>query len=178
MNDLQTALETTLEVLEAAEIDHAISGSLAAAHHGYVRATEDIDIQVAIDDLSQLDAAADRLPPEVRRIDVETWRFPGAIDVELYRVRDELDEACMASRVEGHLPDGGSRRSWFVPLEALLVLKIREHVRHGHGHKHLADIEQLLARNHDRLDVEELEDLLALDPAWEQAWDELVETRP
>lgn len=175
MNRVREALETALDVLETAGIPYAISGSLAAAHHGYVRATEDIDIQVAVDDVSELDAAAEALPPQARRRDPRTWGFPGGIDVELYEVRDELDERSMATRVEGTVPGDDDRTAWFVDLEPLLVLKIRERVRHGHGLKHVADIQQLIARNHDRLDVAELEDLLSLDPAWEQAWDERVE---
>lgn len=186
MNRVLTALGTALDILEAAGVEYAISGSLAAAHHGYPRATEDVDIQVAIDSASELETLAQDLPPEARRIDVATWRFPGDIDVELYRTTDPLDERAMAGRVDGPLPSGGeddreedrsgTRTAWFVDLEPLLVLKIREHVRHGHGHKHIADIEQLIARNHDRLDVDRLDELLALDPAWEDAWDELVES--
>lgn len=175
MSRVQDALEVAIETLQAAGIEHAISGSLAAAFHGYVRATEGVDLQVAIDELSELEEAAQLLPPEVRRIDVRTWRAPGGIDIELYPVEDALDEASMAGRVQGPTPGGKERTAWFVPLEALMVLKVREHVRHGHGLKHIADVQQLIARNHDRLDVDELERLLALDPDWEEAWDELVE---
>lgn len=175
MSRLQEALEAALDVLETAGIPYAISGSLATAHHGYVRATEDVDIQVAIDDTTELEAAAEHLPPDVRRIDVRIWRFAGDIDVELYEVRDQLDERSMATRVEGTVPGDDERTAWFVDLEPLLVLKIRERVRHGHGLKHVADIQQLLARNHDRLDVDALEELLGLDPEWAAAWDEMVE---
>jgi hypothetical protein len=65
-----------------------------------------------------------------------------------------------------------------VPLEALLVLKVREHVRHGHGLKHIADVQALLARNHDKLDLDELERLLDLDARWRKAWEEWVEPGP
>lgn len=173
MTGIEEALGDVIGSLDRCGISYAISGSLAAAYHGYVRATEDIDIQVAIEDPDQLEDLAEQLPPNARRIDAWTWSFPGEILVELYETQDELDEASMARRVEGPLPGGKS--GWFVDLEPLLVLKIREHVRHGHGHKHIADIEQLLARNHDTLDVDELERLLGLDPAWEAAWDELLE---
>jgi hypothetical protein len=191
MSGVGAALSRATRLLERRGIPYAISGSLAAAYHGYVRATEDVDLQVAIEELSELEDAAEDLGPEVRVVDVRTWRFPGDVDVELYPVEDELDEHAMANRVKGTLPgadegeDEGDapakadpgRIGWFVPLEALLVLKVREHVRHGHGLKHLADVQQLLARGHDRLDVETLEALLGLDPAWEAAWEEHVEER-
>jgi hypothetical protein len=195
MSGVGAALSRATRLLERRGIPYAISGSLAAAYHGYVRATEDVDLQVAIEELSELEDAAEDLGPEVRVVDVRTWRFPGDVDVELYPVEDELDEHAMANRVEGTLPgadegedegeDEGDapakadpgRIGWFVPLEALLVLKVREHVRHGHGLRHLADVQQLLARSHDRLDVETLEALLGLDPAWEAAWEEHVEER-
>jgi len=191
MSGVGAALSRATRLLERRGIPYAISGSLAAAYHGYVRATEDVDLQVAIEELSELEDAAEDLGPEVRCIDVRTWRFPGDVDVELYPVEDELDEHAMANRVEGTLPgadegeDEGDapakadpgRIGWFVPLEALLVLKVREHVRHGHGLKLLDDVQQLLARSHDRLDVETLEALLGLDPAWEAAWEEHVEER-
>lgn len=152
-----------------------MTGSFASAHHGHVRATDDVDISVAIEDLNVLEDLGTQLPPGTRRIDVTTWAFAGGALVELYPVTDDLDRIALAGRVEGSLPDGGDRIIWVVPLEALLVLKVREHVRHGHGLKHIADVQALLARDADALDVEELERLLALDPAWGQAWDELVE---
>lgn len=104
-------------------------------------------------------------------------RFPGDIDVKLHQVRDELDERSMATRVEGTVSRVEERTAWFVGLEPLLVLKIRERVHHGHGLKHVADVCKLIARNHDRLDVDALEELLALDPEWEAAWEEMVEVQ-
>lgn len=176
MNRFRAALETALDVLETTGIPYAISGTLAAVHHGYLRATEDLDIQVAIDDTTELEAAAEHLPPDVRRIDVRTWRFPGDVDVKLHEVRDQLDERSTATRVEGTVPGEDGRTAWFVGLEPLLVLKIREHVRQDRSLKHVGDVRKLIARNHDRLDVDALEELLALDPAWAAAWDEMVES--
>jgi hypothetical protein len=176
MSRLLGALHGSLEALEAEGIPHAISGSLAAAHHGYIRATEDVDIQVAIESPTELQAAAGRLADGVQRIDARTWSFAREVTVELYEVRDRLDEEAMAHRVEGPLPGDEETTTSFVGLEELMVLKLREHVRHGHGLKHVADVQQLLARNHDRLDGERLDELLALDPEWRGTWDELVET--
>lgn len=176
MNAVLAALLGTVDVLEAAGIEYAVTGSLAAAHHGYVRATEGVDIQVAVQDLDELEDASEHLPAHVRRLDAATWEFPPAVPVELYAVRSELDRLSMAGRERSQIAGQLDREVWVVPLEALLVLKVREHVRHGHGLKHIADVQELLARNHDRLDVERLKELLALDPAWEQAWEQWVET--
>lgn len=165
----------SVELLDGSGIDYAVTGSFASAHHGHVRATEDVDISVAVEDLQVLEELSTQLPPGTRRVDATTWAFAGGALVELYPVTDELDRIALDGRVGTSLPDDGDRIVWVVPLEALLVLKVREHVRHGHGLKHIADVQALLARNADTLDVEELERLLALDPAWEETWDQLVE---
>lgn len=171
MTTVQTALLRSVEILKEHAIPYAITGSFSAAHHGYVRATEDVDIQVAPSDRHQLETL-DPLPPDITRIDPETWILPGDIHVELHPVQDDLDAYAMENRTQGTL---ANHTLWFVPLEALLVLKIREATRHGHGHKHYADIQHLLARNHDTIDPTKLETLLALDPTWQETWNEHIE---
>lgn len=173
---LDEVLEVVVGALSEAGIEHAVSGALAMAYHGYPRATQGLDIQVRVGSRGIIDELRDGLQETPQRIDDLTWRFDRRWEVEFHMTRTELERRAIASKVKGQLFEDNTQRYWITGLEALLVLKIREHLRYPQDLKHIDDVRKLLARNHDRLDVDELEELLALDPAWEQAWDELVET--
>lgn len=172
---IEDALASVVDALEEAGIDYTVSGALAMAYHGYPRATRDLDLQVRIEDTEALDRALDHVEGRPRRVDSLTWSMGDRWDVEFYPVREALDARAMENRVEGQLFEGDPRRYWIVPLEALLVLKVREHLRFPDDLKHVDDVRKLLARNHDTLDVDELDELLALDPDWQRAWDERIE---
>jgi len=169
------AVLAVVDALEACDVDYALSGSFAAAYHGHVRATADADLKVQLPGPSALEDAFERLPTGTRRVDDLTWEVEPGFVVELYPVVDRLDEASMRTRVRGPVFPAVDREVWIVTLEALLVNKLREHLVYPADAKHVSDIRALLALNHDRLDVDELERLLALDPAWPDAWRAHVE---
>lgn len=81
----------------------------------------------------------------------------------------------MANRIQDSLFEDRERSFWIVPLEALLVLKVREHLHYPDDLKHIDDIRKLIARNHDQLDKEELGSLLELKEEWQGTWENLVE---
>ncbi len=175
MDKVLEALLQAVEILEEHEVPYAVTGSFASAYHGYVRATEDVDLAIQAEEQGRLEDISEDLSTRIRRVDAKTWNFPGDVTVELYPARETLEQVAIEERVRGQLRGEVARDLWFVPLETLLVLKVREHVRHGQGLKHLADIQQLIARNQDTLDREKLERLLALNPDWERAWKDKVE---
>lgn len=84
----------------------------------------------------------------------------------------------MENRERGQLFEEHAREYWVVPLEALMVLKLREHLHYPADLKYVDDVRKLLTRNRDRLDADELEELLSLDPRWSEEWDAIVEDAP
>lgn len=172
---IEEVVELVVQALDEAGVEYAVSGALASAFHGYARATQDLDIQVRIEQPEGLEPIHALMPEGTRRIDHLTWRLDDRWEVEFYPTSSQLEQRAMETRVEGQIFEGVETTYAIVALEPLLVLKVREHLKYPYDLKHIDDIRKLLARNADRLDVEELERLLALDPEWGEAWDELVE---
>lgn len=172
---LEDALASVVDALERAGIDYTVSGALAMADHGYPRATRALDLQVRVETHQVLDDAREHVEGQPRRVDALTWSMGDRWDVGFHPVRDQLAARAVENRVEGRLFEGDDRRYWIAPLDALLVLKVREHLRFPQDLERVDDVLKLLARNHDALDVDELDQLLELNPDGRRTWEEQVE---
>lgn len=162
--DLPDLTARISEALTRAGISHAVSGAMAMAAHGFVRATRDVDVLVAVSSL--------RLP-EVFEI-VRTFGFEGE-DPDLIRSYQERALAELTSgpaSVEILAPVLPLHRAIlgravriqvsgvdvpFVALEDLVVLKLlwlRE--------KDRADLRALLAARIETLDTGRIEETLRM----------------
>ena len=141
--------------LSNAGIDHAISGATAMAAHGYVRATQDIDVLVVVPDIrlpevfsivrkrgfhgqdpDLVRALRDHHVAELRR---------GTLSVQI--LRPALPYHHVVLRRAVRLPVSGHAVP-FVSREDLVVLKLL-----WHRTKDIADIQALLAAAGATLDV-------------------------
>ncbi len=168
----ESALADALRALDTLDIPWAITGSFAMAAYGTVRATQDADIKILVD---QDGAHEEPLATEMRRrgfsrIDEHTFETADRFVVEFYPVAGRLDEATFwrRRRVDA-LPSYGEP-VWVVILEDLILLKLREFLR-TQSHVQLDDVRALLVAHNKTLDVAALGKAVekhGLDDAWQR----------
>jgi hypothetical protein len=152
------ALTLTVEALEAEGIDYAIMGSFAAAYHGVIRATSDVDVKVRAKGLdAKLEALRDRLRDlGFAPLDETTYRYRDRFDVELYPVSGEIDEEAFKRRLPVRLFSNSLKEFWIVSVEDLMLIKLREYRKHP-DYKHVDDTKKLVLASRETLDVDYLE---------------------
>ena len=158
------ALAVVVSVLDAAEVPHMVSGSVASARHGETRATQDIDIVI-----DPTPDQVDRICDEFRAlgwyvgdgraaldhrsqfnvIDTDTgWK----IDLVIRRGRPfSLEE--FARRVPTTL---GEVDTWIVTVEDSILSKLEWAAASG-SERQLSDVRSMLSQQGDTLDRAYLE---------------------
>lgn len=178
MNDLFTLFTARLD---AARIDHMVTGSVAAMVYGEPRLTHDLDLVVALDERS-IDAFAAAFPPEefycappdVIRVEIQR-RQRGHFNVihhdsgfkaDVYLVgNDALHRWAMARRRDLRL---GAATLRVAPPEYVIVRKL-EFFREGGSERHVEDIRGMLRHSRDAIDLDEVRALVkdrGLDGEW------------
>jgi len=158
------ALAAVVSVLDAAQVPHMVSGSVASARHGETRATQDIDI--VIDPTpEQIDRICDGFRAlgwyvgdgraaldhrsQFNVIDTETgWK----IDLVIRRDRPFSREE-FGRRVSATI---GGVDTWIVTVEDSILSKLEWAVAGG-SERQLSDVRSMLAQQGETLDRDYLE---------------------
>lgn len=173
------ALRATVALLEAERIPWVVSGSVALAFHGVLRATHDVDFKVRVTrsggDLERLRDAM--RPGPFRALDETTYRYAEAVDVELYPLDGTIDADAFRYRQRVHLLPDDADLYWVVAPEDLILSKVREYVR-WKDYKHIDDVKKLLVATRAGLDAARIRSGLEGHEGFQEAWDALVEPGP
>jgi hypothetical protein len=152
------ALVEALCALDALEIPWTITGSVALAAHGIVRATQDADVKILV---SPGGGHEEPLALEMRRrgfsrIDEHTFEAADHFVVGFYPVEGRLDEETFARRQRLDALPAYGQSVWVVTAEGLILLKLREFLR-TRAHVQLDDVRMLLAARRHEIDIDGIE---------------------
>lgn len=150
-------LVRVIEELERSEIEYGLCGGLAVGAYGYVRATEDIDVLVAEEDLSALKEVAARCgftfePGRMEFDQAVVYRFTKIIPAA------DPTEASDVLPLDFIFVDTRNQEAW----DSRLTLHIRGKNITLVSPRGLIVMKQLSHRLKDRLDIEYLTSLLEL----------------
>lgn len=132
MLDLAAQLRRIVDALESAGVVHALVGGLAVSIYARPRATEDIDLLVAPDDLTRAIAAVtplgfrqagQPLPVSAGRLEIQRLiRIDGTdlLPLDLLVPRDAALAALLGDR---HVVEWEGRSLWILGVEGLRALK-------------------------------------------------------
>jgi hypothetical protein len=145
---IQKAAHAVARELDALGIDYAISGALALAAHGLVRATEDVDILIERDGLRRFK---------------EAWLGKGYVNLRPggKAVRDTVHGVRIDFLIQGEFPGDGAPKPVAFPeprqasiesgrlrvlaLPRLLELKLASGMTAPHRLQDLADVQRMIA---------------------------------
>lgn len=173
-----------LQPLAQTGLDYLITGSVAAIAYGEPRMTNDVDLVVRLPAegpallRERFPADAYYVPP-LEAMETERRReryghftiihLETALRADVYLAGDDPLHAWAFARRRAEPMAGG--RVWFAPIEYVIVRKL-EYYEHSGSDRHLRDIAGMLRVSGDRLDLPELERLVAargLEGTWERA---------
>jgi hypothetical protein len=168
---IQRAARAIASRLDELEIKYAVAGALSLAAHGFVRATEDVDILVSREDLERFKSE---------------WLGRGYVNLRPggKAVRDTAEGVKIDFLIEGEFPGDGAPKPVRFPnpleasvesggfrvlsLERLLELKLASGMTAPHRLQDLADVQRLIQVRHLLRDT-----AVALDPYVREKFDEL-----
>ncbi|MGH7281456.1 MAG: hypothetical protein ACRELY_08045 [Polyangiaceae bacterium] len=144
------ALPAVRALFAAAKVPFKIVGGIAVVHHGYARATEDIDVLVPLGSEAAIDAVLEK-HDFVRESRARLRHAPTRVRVDLLIEGDAIPRAATMTypspmRVSASAADGD-----VISLSELVTLKL-----FAHRHQDLADVVALL-KNLDDAHYLELE---------------------
>lgn len=134
---VEVALEDLRAMLASAGVPYALVGGIAVIHHGYLRATNDIDVLLDRDDATRILALLDEADFETRS--QRRWRHrTTGVDVDLLFAGEAMprEQACYPHPADvGRSP----RESDIVDLTTLVGLKLQ-----AGRNRDTADVTELL----------------------------------
>jgi len=168
---LQLAAEALAERLDALEAEYAVGGALAVNYHGVMRATEDVDVLIAADDLARFKECwlgrgyASLFPGSKAIRDVER-----GVKIDFMIVGDYPGDGRPKPVSFPRPKDAALRGDRFrvVKLERLIELKLACAITAPHRFRDLDDVVQLIRKNALPRNYGE-----QLDPYVRQKFDEL-----
>lgn len=150
---LSEALTEITSALDDADAAYAIIGGLALSHHGYVRATYDIDLLVTHVDRAHVALESLGFEPIDQRRELSAW-VREHLRVDLLHALRERTRAMVAGAQRAAEPNLPA----IVNLEGLIGLKIQAYSDDSTRIRDLSDILELLRRNADRVDWQSVAD--------------------
>jgi aminoglycoside-2''-adenylyltransferase len=135
---IDVALAAVREVFARLELDYVLVGGLAVIHHGYVRATRDIDLLVERDDLGRVERLLGSGGFE-RTSQGHLCHSASGVDVDLLFAGDPIPPRERARFPSPAAVGRSTREGDVVDLPWLVALKL-----HAGRHRDLADVVGLI----------------------------------
>lgn len=160
---LASCAKKLVAILERGKIDYMFIGGLALPAYGQIRATQDIDIAIAVGDLRKLEQLITDLKsegfeapatPRLEAACIYLLDREDSVDVELWQKPDgvQFDRELLSRRRQANLL--GDVRIWIIGPEDFIVNKL---ARVDRGARDESDAASVLIEMKDKLDREYLE---------------------